>query len=49
MPSQIPQPPLEEILIVERRRWHKPAFNRLETGEAEAQDGTGTDAAQALS
>lgn len=43
MSSQIPQSSPEAAPASERRAWLRPAFLRLETGEAEAADGTGGD------
>lgn len=43
MSTQVPQSISEEIPASEGRAWVRPAFVRLETGEAEAADGVGTD------
>lgn len=43
MSPQLIQAASDESSVSERRAWSKPSFNRLETGEAEGNDGTGTD------
>lgn len=49
MSSHPPRAISDEEPVADRRAWLRPAFARLETGEAEAQDGTGTDANDLLS
>jgi hypothetical protein len=46
MPSHLPQAASHDLFDSERRTWSKPAFGRLDTGEAEGNDATGTDAGQ---
>jgi hypothetical protein len=45
MSSQLPQNNSDKTQVTERRAWSRPAFNRFETGEAEAVDGPGSDSA----
>lgn len=46
MPSHLPQAVSHELFDSERRIWSKPAFSRLETGEAEGNDQIGPDGGQ---
>ncbi|HEX9946562.1 MAG TPA: hypothetical protein VGA98_03385 [Allosphingosinicella sp.] len=49
MPTVQRETPIEGYSVPERSAWTRPEFARLETGEAEAQDGSGTDSSGFLS
>jgi hypothetical protein len=44
MPSPLSHAVSDDSSESERRAWSKPAFDRLDTGDAEGNDSTGTDA-----
>lgn len=46
MPSPLSNAASDESPVSDRRAWFKPAFDRLDTGEAEGNDSTGTDGGQ---
>ncbi|HEX8514049.1 MAG TPA: hypothetical protein VF688_13200 [Allosphingosinicella sp.] len=49
MSTQLPQPSSDETPTPDGRPWLRPAFVRLETGEAEAADGSGGDSSSLIS